>query len=368
MVQLGSVARVGAGQGAPQDRAAFSKDGHPFIRAGSLELLCEGDDSALERIDDKAATKHGLRLYSPDTIVFAKSGMSATKNRIYRLRNPAYVVNHLATVQPTKDLDPTYLRYWLEHFNPTRLIQDIAYPSISLEDINEVVFPLFSLSDQQRLAGQLEEADRLRRTRRYALELSDTFLPAAFLELFGDPIRNSKHWPIESFGEVVENFDSGRKPVKEADRARRHGDYPYYGASGIIDYIDGFLFDGTYLLVAEDGMNLVTRSKPVAIVASGQFWVNNHAHVVAPKAFVDIAYLREFTNSRNLNDFVTGIDQMKLTRDNLDRIPVPLPPLPLQQKFAAMVERVERLRSVQRESLRQAEHLFQSLLHHAFTT
>jgi type I restriction enzyme S subunit len=206
MVQLGEVARIGAGQGAPQDSAAFSKDGHPFIRAGSLELLCEGDDSALERIDNKAAAKHRLRLYSPDTIVFAKSGMSATKNRIHRLRKPAYVVNHLATVEPTIDVDPTYVCYWLEHFNPTRLIQDLAYPSISLEDINEVVFPLPSLSDQQRVAWQLEQADRLRRTRRYALELSATFLPAAFLQLFGDRFHKG---PFYRFGDLVKITGGG---------------------------------------------------------------------------------------------------------------------------------------------------------------
>ena len=96
-----------------------------------------------------------------------------------------------------------YLRYWLEHFNPTRLIQDISYPSISLDAIETVAIPLPDLSEQRRIARQLEEAHRLRRTRRYALELTDIFLPAAFLEFFGEARANTKQWKSVTLGEVV---------------------------------------------------------------------------------------------------------------------------------------------------------------------
>jgi type I restriction enzyme S subunit len=115
-------------------------------------------------------------------------------------------------------------------------------------------------------------------------------------------------------------------------------------------------------------MNLLNRTKPLALIATGQFWVNNHAHILSAKPEILLAYLRELINMRDLKDFITGIDQMKLTRENLDRIPIPAPPLSLQTQFAELVARHERLRAVQRESLRQAEHLFQSLLHQAFTT
>src|SRR5882762_3638491 len=121
-VRLGEVARVSAGQGAPQDKSAFSADGDPFIRAASLEILCEtGSDSSLEKLSVSSAAKHRLRRYRPGTVVFAKSGMSATKNRVYQLRKPAYVVNHLATVEPSQQLDSTFLRYCFEHLDPTNL-------------------------------------------------------------------------------------------------------------------------------------------------------------------------------------------------------------------------------------------------------
>src|SRR5713101_4386181 len=96
-------------------------------------------------------------------------------------------------------------------------------------------------------------------------------------------------WPTQSFGELTLNFDSLRAPVKEAER--RPGPYPYFGASGVVDHVDGFLFDGEHLLVAEDGENLRTQQTPIAFLASGKFWVNNHAHIVRAKPPNDTRYL-----------------------------------------------------------------------------
>jgi type I restriction enzyme S subunit len=101
-------------------------------------------------------------------------------------------------------------------------------------------------------------------------------------------------WRVQSLGDLTENFDSIRVPVKEADR--RTGPYPYYGASGIVDYVDKYLFDGEYLLVAEDGENLRTRNTPVAFLARGRFWVNNHAHIVRGNLNADTRFL--MTRSR----------------------------------------------------------------------
>ncbi len=87
-------------------------------------------------------------------------------------------------------------------------------------------------------------------------------------------------WTLTPLGEAADNLDGMRVPLKLSDRENRHGVYPYYGASGIIDHIDNHHFDGEYLLVAEDGANLIARSTPIAFLAAGKFWVNNHAHVL----------------------------------------------------------------------------------------
>lgn len=131
-------------------------------------------------------------------------------------------------------------------------------------------------------------------------------------------------WEWATLGEVTRNFDGRRVPLRSSDRAKRRGPFDYYGASGVIDHVDAFLFDGDYLLIAEDGANLATRSKPIAFRASGKFWVNNHAHVVQPVHGVELAYLQHQLNLTDIQQSISGSAQPKLTQANLNRLPVAL--------------------------------------------
>lgn len=144
-------------------------------------------------------------------------------------------------------------------------------------------------------------------------------------------------WSWISFNQATLNFDGLRVPVKAADRTRRSGKFPYYGASGIIDQINDYLFDGDYLLVAEDGANLLSRSTPIAFPANGKFWVNNHAHVVQP-VLCPREFIAIYLNSIDLSRFVTGTAQPKLNQANLNRIPIPIPPLEEQFEIVREVE------------------------------
>jgi len=133
-------------------------------------------------------------------------------------------------------------------------------------------------------------------------------------------------WCWASLDQVSENHDYARVPVRKADRAQRQGQYSYYGASGAIDTIDDFLFDGSFLLVGEDGANLLARSTPIAFQAHGRFWVNNHAHVLTTIGGIPLDYLETFFNAIDLSRFVTGTAQPKLPQAAMNKIPVPLPP------------------------------------------
>lgn len=139
-------------------------------------------------------------------------------------------------------------------------------------------------------------------------------------------------WRERPLGELTENFDGIRVPVKEVDR--RPGPYPYYGASGIIDYVDRFLFDGEYLLIAEDGENLRTRTTPVAFLARGQFWVNNHAHIVRGNEEADSRFLMYSLAVADISGYLTGSTMPKLTQGNMNRIPLLAPPLSEQRAIA----------------------------------
>jgi type I restriction enzyme, S subunit len=127
---LGSVVEVTAGQPAPA-ASEFGEEGFPFVRAGSLESLLNGGSLIeCEKVAEETARNKRLPLYPKDTIVFAKSGMSATLGRVYQLSQPAYVVSHLAAPVPSGTYDPGYLTHWLRSNPPSHLIRDQAYPSI----------------------------------------------------------------------------------------------------------------------------------------------------------------------------------------------------------------------------------------------
>ncbi|MCC7210155.1 MAG: restriction endonuclease subunit S [Anaerolineae bacterium] len=139
-------------------------------------------------------------------------------------------------------------------------------------------------------------------------------------------------WREVALGSLTDNFDSARIPVKEADR--RVGPYPYYGASGIVDHVDDYLFDGEYLLIAEDGENLRTRTTPVAFLAYGKFWVNNHAHIVRANQEADTRFLMYALSVVDISGHLTGSTMPKLTQSNMNRIPILAPPLPEQRAIA----------------------------------
>lgn len=130
-------------------------------------------------------------------------------------------------------------------------------------------------------------------------------------------------WFEKSLGEVTVNHDGKRRPVKESERKK--GPYPYYGASGIVDYVDGYLFEGRHLLIAEDGENLRTRQTPIAFMADGKFWVNNHAHIVTGNGEATTEYLHYFLQNADIQSYLTGAVMPKLTQGNLNRIPVRYP-------------------------------------------
>lgn len=130
-------------------------------------------------------------------------------------------------------------------------------------------------------------------------------------------------WFEKPLGEITVNHDGKRRPVKESERKK--GPFPYYGASGIVDYVDGYLFEGRHLLIAEDGENLRTRQTPIAFMADGKFWVNNHAHIVTGNGEVTTEYLHYFLQNADIQSYLTGAVMPKLTQGNLNRIPVRYP-------------------------------------------
>jgi type I restriction enzyme S subunit len=130
------------------------------------------------------------------------------------------------------------------------------------------------------------------------------------------------------FGKVVKNLDSKRIPLSSRERSLRHGTYPYYGAAGIIDYVDGAIFSGLHLLIGEDGSVVRENGTPYVQLADGEFWVNNHAHVVKGERDNDTKFIYYVLKQTNISSLVTGAVQPKITQGNLNSLVIPFPPAP----------------------------------------
>ena len=137
-------------------------------------------------------------------------------------------------------------------------------------------------------------------------------------------------------GELSENLDFMRKPVTSG--LRDSGEIPYYGASGIVDYVKDYIFDGDFLLVSEDGANLVARNTPIAFSISGKSWVNNHAHILKFNTYAERRYIEYYLNSIDLTPYISGGAQPKLNQKNLNSIKIPNPSLTIQAEIVRILD------------------------------
>jgi len=381
---LGEIAEVAAGGGAPQNADAFTAEGTPFIRAGSLNPLVNGaSESTLEHLTDEVAKEHGLRKFPRDTVVFAKSGMSATKGHVYRLRNEAYVVNHLAAIVPTQRVVPEFLEHSLRVFSPVRLIQDAAYPSVRLSDVATMKIPLPPLAEQRRIAEVLGRGLALRAKRRAALAQLDSLTQSLFLDLFGDPATNPKSITKRKLEDVTLNITDG----KHGD-CRPSSNSGYFFVSvkdikdGQIDYRDARQIHRDDFMEVhkrtnlEEGDVLITNSgtigKTAVVLRSPRVertTFQKSVAIVKPKrGSLEPLYLRTAVDLcvANLARASSGSSQKNLLLSQLRSFEICVPAVTQQREFARRVGAVEKLKSTQRASLAEMDALFASLQHRAF--
>ena len=147
------------------------------------------------------------------------------------------------------------------------------------------------------------------------------------------PFEIPQGWEWERFGNVMINKDSERVPLSVAQRQQLKKIYDYYGASGVIDKVDKYLFDKDLLLIGEDGANLINRSTPIAFIAKGKYWVNNHAHVLDVCSGMELSYVALFINAISLVDYITGTAQPKMNQEKMNSILLAIPPAKEQYRI-----------------------------------
>lgn len=172
-----------------------------------------------------------------------------------------------------------------------------------------------------------------------------------------------RKWEIIELGKLVKILDKFRRPVTKKDRAK--GSYPYYGATGIQDYVDSYIFDGRYLLVGEDGAKWMSGDKS-AFIIEGKSWVNNHAHVLKVGNSLIDKYLEFFLIHKDLSEYITGAIIPKLTQQSLKSIPIPVPPLPVQARIVDELDCLQGILSKKRQQLAEYHSLAQAIFHQMF--
>ena len=200
-----------------------------------------------------------------------------------------------------------------------------------------------SVDEQKRIAAILDKADGIKQSSDTTHKMRQQVVRSVFLEMFGDPANPDTQWARKPFKGLMECKNRIRVPVKKSERETTEGTYPYYGASGIVDYVDSYLFEGEHLLISEDGANLVARVTPIAFIAKGQFWVNNHAHVFAENGNLDAVYCETLFSLLDLSTHITGSAQPKLNKGNLDKIVIPVPPIETQIRFRQIIENISKI-------------------------
>ena len=266
-----------------------------------------------------------------------------------------------------------------------------SHRRINPSDLWQTRIPLPPLPEQQRIAAYLDAScaaiDAAVAAKRRQLETLDALRKSTIkraVTLGLDPLVQTqhtdvewipempKHWRLTRVKDVMEFFNTVRVPLSAAERGLMTAKtYDYYGASGVIDKVEAYHFDGTYILIAEDGANLLTRSKPLAFLATGKFWVNNHAHILKPRWDGDNTFFVTMLESQDFSLFVTGAAQPKLTMENLGRFKLAVPKLAEQRQIAAFIrEQDAEFRPLFAQIERQIETLVayrKSLIHECVT-
>lgn len=281
-------------------------------------------------------------------------------------------------VRPNKKLvHSKNLMYALKTEDAKYRIRSVAVgqtmPSLNTEILKNFSINLSnSVEEQTKIASFLSAVDEKISQLTQKHQLLSQYKQGMMQKLFSQQIRFKAddgsefgEWEETTLGKVV-NFQNGKRvPLSESDRQKRQGKYRYYGASGVIDHIDDYIFDGQYILIGEDGANIITRSSPLAFIVEGQFWVNNHAHIFQSKNGSNV-FLAAYLESLNYEKFNSGTAQPKLNLDNLKKVPVINPCLDEQTKIANFLSAIDQKIEVVAQQIEQAKTWKKGLLQQMF--
>lgn len=259
-----------------------------------------------------------------------------------------------------------FLAYYFSTVNFKSQIAGISKKSVnqasfSVSALNKIHVPLPSIEKQREIAAILDKVSELVEKRKAQLAELDRLAESIFYDMFGDPVTNEKGWETELFGDIC-SLKAGDFVKAAAISEHREVDlFPCYGGNGLRGFVQTYTHNGTYVLIGRQGA-LCGNVKYV----SGVFHATEHAVVVTHKVEISAIWLYYCLYKLNLNRFATGAAQPGLAVNKLNNISIILPPLPLQQQFAEMIEKIDKQKQKVKTALKESEDLFQRLMQDMF--
>jgi len=271
----------------------------------------------------------------------------------------------VVTPKNLQNLDLSYLDYSIKTIDFKH--SGTSIPQLTVPMIKDYKIPIPPLPEQKRIVSVLDKCftainkakANAEKNLKNAKELFESYLHGVF---------ESGKWEKKKLNQISKNLDSKRIPITK--NKRNSGNIPYYGASGIVDYVADYIFDDNLLCISEDGANLLARTYPIAFSITGKTWVNNHAHVLKFPNLTIQKFVEIYINSIKIDEYVSGMAQPKLNQAMLNKIPIPIPSLPEQQSIVRQLDslkaKTQKLETVYNKKISDLEELKKSILQEAF--
>ena len=355
---LGDIVNVNTAQYSPKDtwiKALYLDTGN--ITENKIDKIQEFDCSSLPS-RARRKVKHGDIIYST---------VRPNQKHYGYITNPAknlLVSTGFTVLSPHKDLtDSKFIYYWLSQNKIVAYLHNLAeqsvsaYPSIKASDICELEIKLPSLEYQTKAANILSSLDSKIELNRRINDNLEQQAQALFKSWFVDfePFKDGKFvdselgmipegWRVGNLLDIAKLYDAKRKPLSSRERENMKKLYPYYGATSIMDYVDKYIFDGTYLLMGEDGSVMDDKGHPYLQYVFGKFWPNNHAHIMQGKNNFSTEMLHCLLLKKNISPIVTGAVQAKISQSNMRKILIIQPPHEITIIFSSLIKPIYEIR------------------------
>ena len=354
---LGKLGELVRGNGLP--KSDFTESGVPAIHYGQIYTFYGLSTETTKSFVSHETAKKLKKVNSGDVVITntSENFTDVGKALVYLGKEQAVTGGHATIFKPNSTIIGKYFAYFTQTDSfaneKRKYSKGTKVIDVSASDMAKIIIPIPCPENPEKsLAIQSEIVRILDKFTALTAELTaELTMRKKQYNYYRDQLLSFEQGEVEwkMLGDLGENLDSKRKPITSG--LREAGSIPYYGASGIVDYVKDYIFDGDFLLISEDGANLLARNTPIAFSISGKSWVNNHAHVIKFDSYAERRYVEYYLNSIDLATYISGAAQPKLNKKNLESIRIPNPSPEDKERIVSILDKFDALTNSINEGL-----------------